>query len=117
MKNDKFAATVLQAVMGTVLIIFGLLLNRGEQKNAALCLLMIPGIVIMISMIFNFYKYRSRYFFPVVTCSLCLLGDIVVFIMFHLKLTWLVFLGLGGTIAITGLICTLFHLLHGEIIK
>ena len=34
--------------MGIVLIIFGLLLNRGEQKNAALCLLMIPGIVIMI---------------------------------------------------------------------
>ncbi|MBQ1314590.1 MAG: hypothetical protein IIY57_00175 [Erysipelotrichaceae bacterium] len=117
MKKDKLAATVLQAVMGIVLIIFGLLLNRGEQKNAALCLLMIPGIVIMISMIFNFFKYKSQYFFPIATCSLCLLGDIVVFVMFHLKLTWLVFLGVGGTIAITGLICTLFHLLHGEIIK
>ena len=117
MKKDKLVATLLQAVMGSVLIVFGMLLNNGEQKNAAMSFLVVPGIVILISMVFNFFKYKSQYFFPVVTCTLCLLGDVIVFVMFKLKLTGMVFLGLVATIAITGLICTLFHWLHGEIIK
>ena len=117
MKKDTVLATILQLVMGSILIIFGLLLNRGDEKNVALAFLRVPGVVILISMIFNFFKFKSQYFFPVATCTLALIGDIAVMVGYHLQLSPLSALGILATIGITGLICTLFHWLHGEILK
>ena len=117
MKKDTLLATIMQLVMGAVLIIFALLLNKGSRKNVSLAFLLVPGVVILISMIVNFFKFKSQYFFPVTTCTLTLIGDIAVMMGYHLPVSRLTVLGLAATIGITGLICTLFHWLHGEILK
>ncbi len=118
MKKDIFVATVLQLFMGIVLIVFGLVLNVGHtDKNASLAFLLVPGAVIIISMFLNFFKYKSKYFFPVATCLLCIIGDIIVMSMYGIRITPWRIVGILISIAVTGLICTLFHWLHGEIIK
>ncbi|MBQ3384599.1 MAG: hypothetical protein IJG59_05235 [Erysipelotrichaceae bacterium] len=118
MKKDIFGAVVLQLFMGAVLIIFGVVLNAGHtDKNASLAFLLVPGVVIIISTVLNFFKYRSRYFFPVAASVLCIMGDIIVLTTYGIRITPWRIVGILISIAVTALICTLFHWLHGEIIK
>ena len=118
MKKDTLLASFLQLLMGIVLIVFAMVLNAGHtDKNASLAFLFVPGVVIIVSLVLNFFKYRYKYFFPVVTCGLCVIGDIVVLSKYGIRITPWRIVGILISIAVTGLICTLFHWLHGEIIK
>ncbi|MBR2702438.1 MAG: hypothetical protein IKD99_00645 [Erysipelotrichaceae bacterium] len=118
MKKDIFGAIVLQLFMGAVLIVFGIVLNAGHtDKNASLAFLLVPGVVIIISTVLNFFKYQSKYFFPVAASCLCFLGDIIVMTTYGIRITAWRMVGILISIVVTALICTLFHWLHGEIIK
>ena len=117
MKKDTLLATILQIFMSAVLIIFGILLKNGTNRSEALAFLMVPGIVIAISTVFNFFKFKSKYFFPVSSCTLCILGIIIVLAVTKVSISALLVLGLIACVGVTGLICTLFHWLHGEILK
>ena len=106
--------SILQLVMGLILVVFGYMLNEGEGilENAPLVFCVVPGTVIIFGALLNSITFKRDWIYPILMILCCVIGYGAVYYMkgFELSNSNIIVMAIIG--ALTALISTLFQLLN-----
>ena len=117
MRKDDILNVVLQIMIAAILTVFGFLLNRNSSSGIPLVILVVPGAVLFINIIMNYFYYPTQFTFPLITGLLCMLGFAVVWIKVHFVINTKTIAIMVAVAGMTALMGTFFHLLHAKIRK
>lgn len=120
MRKKDFGTNALQLAMAFILILFGIVLETNGTdtvRNISLVLLMVPGIVMLVGFVMNFFTYPYYWSFPAILFVLCAAGDAIVYAIAPFKLNTISIVTMVVVDGLTALMGTLFHLLHADIKK
>ena len=106
--------SILQLVMGTILVVLGYMLNGGEDimDNAPLIFCVVPGMVIIFGAFLNTVTFKKDWLFPILMILCCVIGYGIIYYMkgFELSKPNIIIMVIIG--CLTTLISTLFQLLN-----
>ena len=117
MKKDDVLNVLLQILVAAILIVMGVLFQKNSTDGMPLALFVVPGAVLLINLVMNYFYYPTHYTFTIITAVLCVAGYVIVLLNRGLKISFLNIILLIGVCGLTSLIGTFFHLLHGKVMK
>ncbi len=117
MKKDDVLNVLLQILVAAILIVMGVLFQKNSTDGMPMALFVVPGAVLLINLVMNYFYYPTHYTFTIITAALCIAGYVIVLLNRGLKISFLNIILLIGVCGLTSLIGTFFHLLHGKVMK
>ena len=106
--------SILQLVMGLILVVFGYMLNGGEGilENTPIVFCVVPGMVIIFGALISFIAFKQDWIYPILMILCCVIGYAAVYYIkgYELSKSNIIVMVIIG--ALTALISTLFQLLN-----
>lgn len=111
--NDSKYFSILQLVMGIILVAFGYLLNGtpGALTNAPLVFCVVPGLIIILSDLLNLVKFKHTIYLTFLVFLLTVGGYALIYGMRSFELTNGNMIVMGVIALLTSLLCSLFYML------